>query len=48
MSIKIDFGLNRIDKIIVELEIQIKFLENQKEQLLQKRNELSQCEKLLN
>ena len=47
MSIKVDFGLIRLDKIINELEIQIKFLELQKEQLRNKRDELAQCEKLL-
>ena len=48
MSIKIDFGLIRLDKIINELELQIKFLEIQKEQLKNKRRELATCEELLN
>ena len=48
MSIKVDFGLIRLDKIINELELQIKFLELQKEQLRNKRDELARCEKLLN
>lgn len=48
MSIKVDFGLIRLDKIINELDTQIKFLEIQKEQLKNKRDELAQCEKLIN
>lgn len=48
MSIKVDFGLKRLDKIIEELETQIQYLNEQKESLEQKRNELQTCEKLIN
>lgn len=48
MSIKVNFGLSRLDKIINELETQITFLETQKNQLKNKRDELARCEKLIN
>lgn len=48
MSIKVDFGLKRLDKIIEEIETQIQFLKQQKQQLENKKTELAQCEKLIN
>jgi len=48
MSIKVDFGLKRLDKIIAELDEQINYLEKQKQTLKYKRTELAQCEKLIN
>jgi len=46
--IHVDFGLARLDLIIGELGLQIKFLEEQKKLLVEKRCELARCELLIN
>ena len=48
MSIKVNFGLARLDKIIEELNEQIDFLKTQRDEISNKRDELAQCEKLIN
>ena len=48
MSVRVDLGLARLDRIIVLLDEEISDLKSKRDWFKDKRDELSRCEVLLN
>jgi len=46
--IKVDFKLKRLDNIINELTEQIKYFQEQRDNISNKREELARCENMIN
>jgi hypothetical protein len=48
LSVRVDLGLARLDRIIVLLDEEIKSLKEQRDLFSEKRSELARCEVMIN